>query len=141
MGGYALISGGAPSHETAGGCTTGSGTNDAGLWIFTRQQTRNVTLVTEVRGIADAKGFDLSVLKVVQQPAGCDATVGPELATFVRVGVVCSKWCASARSDAVFSFLRKPSCSTFLGSFSLLVRFVPDALLFEAGSFVLRLKT
>ena len=41
------------------------------------------TLVTEVRGIAEGKGFDLSVLKVVQQPAGCDATVGAELATFV----------------------------------------------------------
>jgi len=81
--GYALISGGAPTHETAGGCSTGTGTNNAGLWIFTRQQTRNETLVTKVRGIAEAKGFDLSVLNVVQQPAGCDATVGAELVTVV----------------------------------------------------------
>jgi len=81
--GYALISGGAPTHETAGGCSTGTGTNNAGFWIFTRQQTRNETLVTEVRDIAKAKGFDLSVLNVVQQPAGCDATVGAELVTVV----------------------------------------------------------
>jgi len=81
--GYALISGGAPTHETAGGCSTGTGTNNAGLWIFTRQQTRNETLVTKVRGIAEAKGFDLSVLNVVQQPPGCDATVGAELVTIV----------------------------------------------------------
>ena len=38
--GYALISAGAPAHETAGGCSTGN----AGFWIFTRQQTRNETL-------------------------------------------------------------------------------------------------
>ena len=65
--GYALISGGAPTHETAGGCSTGTGTNNAGFWIFTRQQTRTQTLY---------EGFDLSVLNVVQQPAGCDATAG-----------------------------------------------------------------
>merc|ERR1712194_658416 len=35
--GYALISGGAPTHSAAGGCRTGTGVNGAGLWVFTRQ--------------------------------------------------------------------------------------------------------
>eukprot|EP00959_Pyramimonas_sp_CCMP1952_P090778 1900302-Pyramimonas_sp.AAC.1 len=39
--GYALISGGQPSIMTPDGCRTGSDTNGAGLWIFTRQQTRD----------------------------------------------------------------------------------------------------
>jgi len=65
--GYALISGGAPSQSAAGGCRTGTGVNDAGLWIFTRQQQRDEALVGKVRGIAAAKGFDLSVLNNVDQ--------------------------------------------------------------------------
>eukprot|EP00438_Fugacium_kawagutii_P010892 Skav231400 [mRNA] locus=scaffold1456:312096:324529:- [translate_table: standard] len=40
--GYALISGGAPTQPSAGGCRTGTGTNGAGLWIFTRQQKRGL---------------------------------------------------------------------------------------------------
>jgi len=65
--GFALISGGAPTKASAGGCRTGSGVNDAGLWIFTRQQKRDEELVSKVRGIAASKGFDLSVLNDVDQ--------------------------------------------------------------------------
>lgn len=65
--GYALISGGAPVNSAPGGCRTGSGVNDAGLWIFTRQQKRDDSLVDYVRGIAVGKGFDLSVLNNVDQ--------------------------------------------------------------------------
>ena len=55
-------------------------------------------------------------------------------------------WCAPSgvpvpEVTQFSAFWRKLSYSTFLGSFSLLVRFVPHALLFEAGSFALRLKT
>lgn len=65
--GYALISGGAPSTSAPGGCQTGKGVNDAGLWIFTRQQKRNEDLVQKVRTIAKGKGFDISVLNDVDQ--------------------------------------------------------------------------
>lgn len=70
--GYALISGGAPSQVGTDGCRTGSGTNGAGLWIFTRQQKADEALVQKVRGIAKAKGFDLSVLNPVDQ-SDCEA--------------------------------------------------------------------
>jgi lipocalin len=66
--GYTLVSGGPPNKEGADGkCRTGSGTNDAGLWIFTRQQKRDDTLIAKVRGIAESRGFDLSVLNDVDQ--------------------------------------------------------------------------
>jgi len=65
--GYALISGGAPTHVAAGGCRTGTGVNGAGLWIFTRQQKRDSALVDKVRGIATGKGFDLGALNDVDQ--------------------------------------------------------------------------
>jgi len=65
--GYALISGGKPTKSAPGGCQTGTGTNDSGLWVFTRQQKRNETLVQKVRGIAASKGFDLSVLGDIDQ--------------------------------------------------------------------------
>jgi lipocalin len=70
--GYAIISGGQPTFETDNGCTTGEGTNDAGLWLFTRQQERNEALVEKMRGIAEAKGFDLAVLNDIDNTA-CDA--------------------------------------------------------------------
>jgi len=63
--GYALISGGPPTIESNGKCKTGSGKNNSGLWIFTREQPRNQELVDTVREIATAKGFDLSVLNDV----------------------------------------------------------------------------
>jgi lipocalin len=66
--GYALISGGPPTHEGKdGGCKPGTGINDSGLWIFTREQKRNEQLVSKVRAIAKSKGFDLSVLNDVDQ--------------------------------------------------------------------------
>lgn len=65
--GYALVSGGPPTVAAAGGCRTGRGIVRAGLWIFTRQQQRNATLVKEVRQIAAHKGLDLSVLNDVNQ--------------------------------------------------------------------------
>jgi lipocalin len=64
--GYSLISGGAPKLDGEGGlCKTGSGVNDAGLWIFTRAQKTDDKLVAKVREIAKNKGFDLSVLNQV----------------------------------------------------------------------------
>lgn len=64
--GYALISGGAPTVSSKdGSCKTGSGTNNAGLWIFTRAQATDSKLVSKVRMIAQRKGFDLSVLNQV----------------------------------------------------------------------------
>uniref|UniRef100_A0A7S2QN00 Lipocalin/cytosolic fatty-acid binding domain-containing protein n=1 Tax=Zooxanthella nutricula TaxID=1333877 RepID=A0A7S2QN00_9DINO len=77
--GYALISGGAPTKPSShGGCSTGRGVNNAGLWIFTRGASRDQALVDKVRGIAAAKGFDLSVLNDVDQ-SRCTAAdeVGP----------------------------------------------------------------
>jgi len=69
--GYALISGGAPTQSTASGCRTGTGVNNAGLWIFTRQRDRNEALVQRVRQIAADKGFDVSVLEQGNQ-TGCN---------------------------------------------------------------------
>jgi lipocalin len=64
--GYSLVSGGAPKKDgEAGLCKTGSGVNDAGLWIFTRAQKTDEKLVAKVREIAMNKGFDLSVLRQV----------------------------------------------------------------------------
>jgi len=65
--GYSLISGGQPTHKGTDGCRTGTGVNDAGLWIFTRQQQRNDELVQKVRELAKNQGFDLSVLNDVNQ--------------------------------------------------------------------------
>lgn len=70
--GYALISGGAPKNSAPGGCRTGEGVNDSGLWVFTRHQARDEALVKKVRGIAARKGFDVSVLQDVDQTA-CEA--------------------------------------------------------------------
>mmetsp|Transcript_51649 Transcript_51649/g.122934 ORF Transcript_51649/g.122934 Transcript_51649/m.122934 type:complete len:224 (-) Transcript_51649:140-811(-) len=75
--GYAVISGGAPSIAGDGGCRTGSGVNNAGFWIFTRQQSRNEQVVQKARKVAASKGFDLSVLHDVNQE-GCAATLEQE---------------------------------------------------------------
>ena len=40
-----------------------------GMWIFTRQQARDEGLVAKARGIAVAKGIDVSVLEYVNQTA------------------------------------------------------------------------
>lgn len=68
--GYALVSGGQPDIETPQGCRTGTGTNDSGLWIFTRSQARVEATVQKARDIATQQGFDLSVLNDVNQ-ASC----------------------------------------------------------------------
>jgi len=71
--GYALVSGGQPTLATPHGCRTGSGTNDAGLWVFTREAQPDFSLVEIVRGIAQAQGFDLSVLNNVSH-ANCEGS-------------------------------------------------------------------
>merc|ERR1719356_105035 len=72
--GWSLVSGGPPSQSGTGGCKTGTGTNDSGLWIFTREQRRDEALVQKIKGIATDKGFDTSVLKPTDQTA-CGASV------------------------------------------------------------------
>jgi len=67
---WALISGGQPTHRATGGCRTGSGVNDSGLWIFTRKAERDQAVVDKLRDLAQDMGFDVSVLNDVQQ-AGC----------------------------------------------------------------------
>ena len=69
--GYALVSGGQPTIKGTDGCKTGTGTNNSGLWIFSRSKVRDSTLIQKVRGIAKAAGFDTSVLKDVEH-GGCD---------------------------------------------------------------------
>ena len=66
----ALISGGQPTHEAPGGCRTGSGINDSGLWIFLRSKVRHERTIAMVRQLAAAQGYDLSVLGNVMQD-GC----------------------------------------------------------------------
>jgi len=65
--GWALVTGGPPKNEGANGCKSGTGTNNSGLWIFTRKQERDEALVQKIKGIAAAKGFDISVLKDTDQ--------------------------------------------------------------------------
>lgn len=66
--GYALISGGQPTEAGEnGGCVTGTGINNSGLWIFTRSQQRDEALVNKTRTIAVDAGFDISVLNDVDQ--------------------------------------------------------------------------
>jgi lipocalin len=70
--GYALISGGRPKYEvedsgcgddgTSSCCKTGDGINNSGLWIFTRNQNPDKSLIKKVRAIATKKGFSTSVL-------------------------------------------------------------------------------
>lgn len=67
---WAIVSGGQPTIEAEGGCRTGTGINQAGLWLFTRTQERDETLITAMREIAEEKGFDLSVLNDVEHE-GC----------------------------------------------------------------------
>lgn len=65
--GYALVSGGQPDIETPDGCKSGDGTNNSGLWIFTRAAERDEDVVNKVRDIAKNQGFDLAVLRDVDQ--------------------------------------------------------------------------
>ena len=63
---------------------TDTGTNDSGLGIFTRHQTRIDTIMERVREIASAKGLDLAVRDAVQQPLDCDVTEIVELPRLSR---------------------------------------------------------
>lgn len=65
--GYALISGGQPEIEGPDGCKSGSGTNNSGLWIFSRDSVRDEALVQKMRDAAQAQGFDIGVLRDVDQ--------------------------------------------------------------------------
>ena len=73
IGGYALISGGAPdlkSYNANGdfiGCSTGRGINNSGLWIFSRSPYRDEALIAYVRNLAMDMGFDVNVLNDVDQ--------------------------------------------------------------------------
>ena len=67
---WALISGGQPTHEAPGGCRTGMGINDSGLWVFLRSRVRDEPTISKVRQLAASKGFDVSVLGNVTH-AGC----------------------------------------------------------------------
>jgi len=69
--GYALISGGQPTIKTENGCKTGTGTNNSGLWIFTRTAFPAAGVVEKVRDIAKSQGFDLSVLVDINHE-GCN---------------------------------------------------------------------
>lgn len=71
---WALISGGPPSIQGEDGCKTGSGTSNSGFWIFTRQQKREDAVIEKIRGIAKNLGFDVSVLKDVDQTNCASAT-------------------------------------------------------------------
>ena len=56
--GWALISGGSPTQPTKNGlCKTGTGFNNAGLWIFSRSNVRDEALIAKVRGVAVEKGW------------------------------------------------------------------------------------
>ena len=58
------------STPSSGGCRTGTGHTNSGLWIFTRAQARSESLVQTVRGKLKRMGFDLDALRDVRQ-AGC----------------------------------------------------------------------
>ena len=52
--------GGAPTVAGPTGCQTGTGTNDSGLWIFTREQKRDEALVQKAGNFQNA-GWELAV--------------------------------------------------------------------------------
>lgn len=56
-----LLAGGAPKESGADGCKTGTGTNGAGLWIFTRQQKRD-----EANGWVRMEGFERALISMEQ---------------------------------------------------------------------------
>jgi len=67
---WAFVSGGQPTHKSGDGCIPGDGVNDSGMWIFTKSNVRNETLLGEIVKIGTAQGFDMSIMLDVEQ-AGC----------------------------------------------------------------------
>lgn len=72
---WAIISGGPPKTVSGSACKTGSRwplvakvqTNDIGLWLFSRTPTGSAAQTEAMRAKAKALGFDLGVLRTVQQ--------------------------------------------------------------------------
>jgi len=59
--GYSLVSGGQPRIETEFGCRTTTKTiNGSGLWLLTRNATRDEDLIDEVKAIGTELGLDTS---------------------------------------------------------------------------------
>merc|ERR1711990_247286 len=67
---WAFVSGGQPTHKTSGGCIPGTGVNDSGMWIFTKNNVRDETVLNAIREVATAKGYDVNYLNDVTQE-GC----------------------------------------------------------------------
>eukprot|EP01024_Parvocaulis_polyphysoides_P029148 TRINITY_DN262_c0_g2_i1.p1 TRINITY_DN262_c0_g2~~TRINITY_DN262_c0_g2_i1.p1 ORF type:complete len:248 (+),score=30.77 TRINITY_DN262_c0_g2_i1:839-1582(+) len=75
---WAIISGGAPTRKTQGGCSTGYEwdffrrfqTNGVGFWLFTREQVASDETIQTMRETAEGLGFDTYVLVKVEQE-GC----------------------------------------------------------------------
>lgn len=68
---WLIVSGGQPREEYDDGCTTKvNATNNAGLWIFSRNPIISKTHMKEATQLLRMKGYTLSQLKVVQQK-GC----------------------------------------------------------------------
>ena len=77
--GYAAVGGGKPTESFPGGCRTGTGHTNSGLWIFTRAQQRAEGLVQKARSALAGLGFDLKALQDVRQ-TGCPP---PEVPTTI----------------------------------------------------------
>jgi len=68
---WAIISGGQPHEQYCDGCTTKQDSmNNAGLWLFTREQVPPDSLVTMMLSRLRSKGFTIEFLNNVTQ-AGC----------------------------------------------------------------------
>ena len=71
--GWAIVVGGQPSIPTHDGlCQTARNSNN-GLWIFSRKQQRNETVVDLARAVATRNGIDVAVLNDVDQ-TNCTAS-------------------------------------------------------------------
>lgn len=68
---WAVVSGGQPSVEYPDGCTTKtSGTNNAGLWIFSRSPVLNEKYMKDAEAVLKEKDYSMSQLLEVKQD-GC----------------------------------------------------------------------
>merc|ERR1740117_1011354 len=66
-------------------CKTGTGINNSGLWILTRQTNPSDDLVDKVREIAHQKGFATSVLFDVVHDENCNVPDINEETNFLRL--------------------------------------------------------